>query len=115
MQKKPTGTKKIRKGDKVKAISGNDRGQTGTVLRIIGEKAIVQGINIRKKHVKQTQTQKGGIISVERPIHLSNLRVCIQDDKPVKLYVRHNDQGQRELYYKIDGEDILYRAVRKQP
>lgn len=106
-------SKKIRKGDRVIAITGNERGQTGTVLRIIGEKAIVQGLNVRKKHVKPTQTSpKGGIVEMEKPIQISNLQVCTEDNKPVKLRVRFDAQGNRELYYKIDGQDVLYRPIR---
>jgi large subunit ribosomal protein L24 len=115
MNDKPNTTKKIRRGDKVLVMSGNDRGQSGTVLRIIGEKAIVQGANIRKKHVKPSQqNEKGGIVEMEKPIHLSNLTVCTEDNRPVKLRVRQNKDGQRELYYKLDGEEVLYRSLKKQ-
>ena len=106
-------TKKIRKGDKVMAIAGNDRGQVGQVIRVVGDRAVVQGLNICKKHVKRSQTNpKGNIIDFEKPIHISNLRICNEENKPVKLRVRFNDQGQRELYYKIDSEAVLYRAVK---
>lgn len=68
--------KKIKKGDRVVAISGNFRGQFGTVLSKQGDKVIVQGLNIRKKHVKPSQqNQRGGIIELEKPIHISNLRL----------------------------------------
>lgn len=110
----PKRNKKIRKGDKVIAIAGNERGQTGHILKIMGEKAIVQGLNLRKKHVKRTEANpKGGIQEFEAPIHISNLCVCTEDDKPVKLKVRFNDQGLREFYYKVDGEDVLYRTLQK--
>ncbi len=115
MQNKTSETNKIRKGDKVIALAGNDRGQAGRVLKIIGEKAVVQGLNVRKRHMKQTKEgQKGGIMSMERPIHISNLRICTEDNKPVKLRVRVNDQGHRELYYKLDGKEVLYRSLKKQ-
>jgi large subunit ribosomal protein L24 len=114
MNDKPMASKKIRKGDKVIAIAGNDRGQTGTVLRVVGDKVIVQGLNVRKKHVKKQGNQKGSIIELEKPIHISNVKICVNDDKAVKLRVRTNDEGQRELYYKIDGQEVLYRSVKKQ-
>lgn len=114
MNEKQETSKKIRKGDKVIVLSGNDRGQTGSVLRIIGSKAIVQGINIRKKHVKRSEAHpQGGIIEIEGPIHLSNLQVCTDDNKPVKLKVRVDEHGNRALYYKIDGQDVLYRTIKK--
>lgn len=115
MSEKAKASKKIRKGDKVIAIAGNDRGQTGTVLRVIGDKVLVQGLNIVKKHVKRSQAnQKGGIIEMEKPIHISNLKPCTDEGKAIKLHVRKNDQGQRELYYKVDGQDVLYRSMKKQ-
>lgn len=112
---KPKLNKKIRKGDRVIAIAGNYRGQAGTVLSRLGEKAIVQGLNIRKKHVKRSENNpKGGIVEVERPIHISNLRVCDADNKPLKLKIRESSKGERELYYTTDNKDVLYRSVKKQ-
>jgi large subunit ribosomal protein L24 len=107
-------TKKIKKGDKVIVLSGNDKGNVGTILRIMGDKAIVQGINIKTKHMKPTQQRgQGSIIKIERPIHISNLRVCTDENKPVKLKVVVNEQGSRSFYYKIDGQDVLYRTIKK--
>lgn len=114
MERKKRESKKIRKGDRVMAITGNDRGQVGSVLRVIGDKAVVQGLNVRKKHVKASQANpRGGILDLEKPIHISNLRLCTEDDQPIKLKVRFDDQGERELYYKINGQEVLYRAVKK--
>ena len=108
-------TKKIRSGDRVIAISGNERGQAGTVLRIIGERAVVQGLNVKKKHVKPSQANaKGSIISIERPIHISNLCACTENNERIKLRIRENDSGSRELYYMLDGKEILYRSIKKQ-
>ena len=69
---------KIKKGDTVKVLSGNDKGKTGEVLEVIPktEKVIVKGINIKKKHVKpRRQGEEGGIIPREFPIHTSKLAV----------------------------------------
>lgn len=107
-------SKKIRKGDKVVAIAGNYRGQTGTVLSCAGDKVLVQGINIRKKHVKRSQqNQQGGIIELEKPIHVSNLKVCVADEQAVKLKVRTANNGERKLVYKEDGREVLYRSLKK--
>ncbi|MEI8125107.1 MAG: 50S ribosomal protein L24 [Parachlamydiaceae bacterium] len=107
-------SKKIRKGDKVVAIAGNYRGQTGTVLSCTAKGAIVQGLNVRKKHVKPSQqNQGGGIIEMEKPITISNLKVCTADEKPVKLKVRVNSKGERELVYQVDSKDVLHRSLKK--
>jgi large subunit ribosomal protein L24 len=104
-------SKKIRQGDKVIVRAGNDRGQLGTVLKVLGNKAIVQGINVRKKHVKRSQTSPQGIIEFEKPVHISNLQVCTENGTPVKLKLRFNEQGQKEFYYRLNDEDVLYRAL----
>lgn len=108
-----TGSKKICRGDQVIALSGNNRGRVGTVLSLDGTKAIVQGLNVRKKHVKPTQLNpKGGMVDREMPIHISNLRVCV-NGKPVKLKTRITEGGAKELYY-MDGEtSVTYRTIKK--
>lgn len=107
------GSKKFCKGDQVIALTGNNRGRIGTVLSLNGTKAIVQGLNMRKKHVKPSQIgPQGGIVEREMPIHLSNLRVCV-NGKPVKLKSRVTESGGKELYY-MDGETaVTYRAIKK--
>lgn len=62
---------KIRKGDSVVVLSGKDKGRTGEVLQVMpkDDKAVVRGINVVKRHQRQTQTQEAGIISKEAPIH----------------------------------------------
>ena len=72
---------KIKKGDTVQVLSGNDKGKTGEVLEVIpkSEKVVAKGINVGKKHVKpRKQGQEGGIISVECPINASKLAVVCQ-------------------------------------
>ena len=68
---------KLRVGDKVKILAGKDRGKDGKVIKTLKkkDKVIVEGINIIKKHMKPTQNSEGGIISVEAPIHVSNVKV----------------------------------------
>lgn len=114
MEKTSIRSKKIRKGDKVIAVAGNDRGKSGTVLTCTGDRVLVQGLNVRKKHVKPSQqNQRGGIIEMEKSIHVSNLKLCTADEKPVKLKVRANKKGERELVYHADGKDVLYRSLKK--
>jgi large subunit ribosomal protein L24 len=66
---------KIRKGDKVVVLSGRDRGRTGEVIEVrpAEGRALVRGVNMVKRHQKQSAQQEGGIISKEAPIHLSNI------------------------------------------
>lgn len=109
-------TKKIRTGDTVMAIAGNFKGTTGKVLSVEGETAIVQGINVRKRHMKATQSMpQGKIVEIERPVHISNLMPCNSEGKPVKLKVRSNSEGEREFFYKDEsGNDVFYRSLKKQ-
>jgi large subunit ribosomal protein L24 len=66
---------RIRKGDRVVVISGRDKGKKGEVLKLFpkDDRALVSGVNIVKRHQRQTQRQQAGIISRESPIHLSNI------------------------------------------
>ena len=94
-------------------MSGNDRGQIGNSLQVMGDKVVVQGFNVRKKHVKSSQTNpQGGSLKWKNPIHVSNLKVCAEDDQPVKLKVRADEKGKREFYYKLDGQEVVYRSVK---
>lgn len=80
---------KIKKGDTVKVLSGNDKGKTGEVLEVIPktEKIVVKGINIRKKHVKpRRQGEEGGIIPSEFPVHMSKVNVvCPKCNKSTRI------------------------------
>ncbi|MFA6914860.1 MAG: 50S ribosomal protein L24 [Parachlamydiales bacterium] len=106
--------KNIRKGDRVIAIAGNDKGRSGEVLAVIGEKVIVQGINIRKKHMKPTRdAQKGSILELERPIHRSNVMICTADDRPIKLKVHTTPEGERQLVYRDGDKQVVYRTIKK--
>ena len=82
---------KIRKGDKVVVLAGKDKGRTGEVLRMMPseDKALVRGINIIRRHQRQSQTTEGGIISKEAPIHVSNIAIADpKDGKPTRVGFR---------------------------
>jgi large subunit ribosomal protein L24 len=114
MKKKAVRSKKVRKGDMVIAIAGNCRGQKGTVLQCQDDRVVVQGLNVRKKHVKRSQTNpQGGIVEIEKSLHISNVMVCVNEDQTVKLKVRTNSDGNRELYYKDGDKEVLYRSLKK--
>ena len=107
-------SKKIRTGDDVIVITGACKGQTGKVLRCIGEKAVVQGINLCKKHVKPSQQQpKGGIIEFEKPIHISNLSPCDKDKSPISVKTRFSESGEKELVYKKDDQLLVWRSMKR--
>lgn len=80
---------RIKKGDTVKILSGNDKGKTGEVLEVIPKtsKIVVKGVNIRKKHVKpRKQGEEGGIIQVECAIHSAKANVvCTKCGKATKI------------------------------
>ena len=79
---------KIKKGDKVIVLSGRDRGRSGEVIEVRPrvDRALVRGINMVKRHQKQTAQQEGGIISKEATVHLSNLALADpKDGKPTRV------------------------------
>lgn len=104
----------IKKDDMVYILSGNDKGKTGVVLGVRDEKVIVQGINVRKKHVKKTQkTQASQILNIEMPIHISNVALCDKDGKKIKKLSVKNNNGNRELIYFDGGKEVVYRTIKK--
>lgn len=114
MKRETKVSKKIRKGDKVLIIAGNYKGESGTVLSCSGEKVVVQGVNVRTRHMKGRGEQKGQKVTMEKPLHISNMRPCTADNKPLKLKVRLDNKGARQLYYKRDGgADVKYRDIKK--
>jgi large subunit ribosomal protein L24 len=103
-----------RKGDKVVVTAGNDKGKIGSVIGRSAERVLIQGVNIRKKHMKAQNKAAGSqIIEVERPIHISNVSVCDENGKSVKLKVKLNEDGSRDLVYKKDGSLTVYRNIVK--
>ena len=78
---------KIRKGDSVVVLAGKDKGRTGEVLQVMPkeDRAVVRGINMVKRHQRQSQTQEAGIINKEASIHLSNIAIAAKDGKPTRV------------------------------
>ena len=99
---------KIRKGDKVVVLSGRDKGRTGEVFEVhpAEGKALVRGINMAKRHQKQTQAQEGGIISKEQPIHLSNIAYVGKDGKPTRIGFKVQADGKKVRIAKSSGAEI---------
>ncbi|MBJ6985996.1 MULTISPECIES: 50S ribosomal protein L24 [unclassified Devosia] len=98
---------KIKKGDKVVVLAGKDKGKTGSVLQIFPteNRALVQGINLVRRHQKQTATQDSGIFSKEAPIHLSNLAVADANGKPTRVGFQITD-GVKTRVAKTTGDAI---------
>ena len=101
---------KFRKDDMVKIISGKDRGKVGRVLRVYpkNNRAIVEGTNLVKKHLRPSaKQQKGGIIDREAPIDYSNLQIfCSRCSRPTRVGKRLLSDGSKERYCKKCGEPI---------
>lgn len=100
---------KIKKGDSVELTKGKDKGKKGRVVEILSEtgRAVVEGVNLVKKHKRQTkQDQQGGIISIEAPISVSNLKVvCKQCNKGVKVgFAVRKDGSKSRICKSCKGE-----------
>jgi large subunit ribosomal protein L24 len=105
--------KRLRPGDEVLVIAGNDKGRTGKIISRTESRVVVDGINIRKKHMKKSQqNQKGQIIDIELPVHISNVRACV-DGKPCKLRARMNKKGEKEIYVFQEKKEVLYRPKKQ--
>lgn len=104
-------SKWIKKGDEVVVIAGNDKGKVGKVLGRQKDRVLVEGVNIRKKHMKQRSEQMpASIVDMEKPIHISNVMIASKDKKPVKLRARVTEKG-KELYYLSQGKEVVHRTV----
>jgi large subunit ribosomal protein L24 len=102
---------RIKKGDRVLVIAGKDKGITGTVLKvdIKRERVLVEGVNRVKKHTKQGTTDRGvktgGILTVEAPIHYSNVMLLDEDDQATRIAVKRED-GKNVRISRRTGKEI---------
>ena len=99
----------VKKGDMVQVIAGDDKGKIAKVLKVYPEKnrAIVEGVNVNKKHTKpNAKNPNGGIIKKEAPIHISNLMVVDAKGNATRVGRRLNDKGKLVRYSKKSGEEI---------
>ena len=102
-------TAKIKKGDRVVVTTGRDRGKKGEVLKVFPkeDRALVSGVNVVKRHQRQTQTQQGGIVTKESTIHLSNLaHVDPKSGKASRIGFKTLNDGRKVRFAKKSGEVI---------
>ena len=100
---------KFKKGDKVIVRTGRSKGKTGEVLKIYPRRnrAIVQGVNLIKRHTRPTQNTTGGIIEQESTIDVSNLsHIDPKDNQPTRVGYKRLDDGRKVRFSKRSGEII---------
>lgn len=100
---------KIKKGDKVVILTGRDRGRSGEVIKVFPDegRALVRGVNLVRRHQKQSASQEGGIISKEAPVDLSNLAVADpKDGKATRVGFKILEDGRKVRFAKRSGDLI---------
>jgi large subunit ribosomal protein L24 len=101
---------KLRKGDRVRVLSGKDRGDEGEIMRVLPKegKVIVEGVNVAKKHQRATRaTMQGGIIDKDMPMPISAVAIVSPGDgKPTRIGYRIDDAGNKIRICKRTGADL---------
>ncbi len=100
----------IRKGDTVMVIAGDSRGQQGKVLRVDTEKykAIVEGVNMVSKHTKpNAKSPQGGIVKMEAPVHLSNLKIVDNSGKPTRVGRKMDPKTEKLVRYSKKSGEVI--------
>ncbi len=100
---------KIKKGDRVTVMAGRDKGKTGEVLKILtkSNRALVQGVNMIKRHQRPTQASGGGIVEMEAAIHISNLaHIDPKDQNPTRVGYKFLEDGRKVRFARRSGEII---------
>ncbi len=109
---------KIKKGDHVIVLTGRDKGKHGEVIEVRPKenRAVVRGVNVVRRHQRQTAQTQGGIISKEAPIHLSNLAIeDPKDGKPTRVGFQMLEDGKKVRFAKRSGEIIPEKATKPWP
>jgi large subunit ribosomal protein L24 len=102
---------KIRKGDTVVVLAGKDKGRTGEVIQVMpkDDRALVRGVNMVKRHQRQTASQEAGIINKEASIHLSNLSLADKNGKATRVgfkIVGEGENAKKVRFAKTTGDQI---------
>src|SRR4051794_10077552 len=100
--------KKMRKGDEIIVITGKDKGKRGRVHAVCGERVIVEGINLVKKHVKPNPSKgvTGGIASKSMPLHVSNVALVDAHGKPSRVGIKVGEDGKKRRILKTTGAEL---------
>jgi large subunit ribosomal protein L24 len=108
----------LKKGNTVKILAGDEKGKTGEIIEIIklisrrgilNKRAIVKGLNLVKKHQKATKENKGGVVSIEKSIHLSNLSLVQSDKKSVEGKKEVSKKEIKNKKPKVEGEKKIMK------
>ncbi|HWA02522.1 MAG TPA: 50S ribosomal protein L24 [Rhizomicrobium sp.] len=102
-------TAKIRKGDRVVVTTGRDKGKKGEVIKVFPkeDRALVSGVNMVKRHQRQTQRLQGGIVNKESPVHLSNIaHVDPKTGEPTRVGFKILGDGRKVRFARKSGEVI---------
>jgi len=100
---------KLKQGDDVVVVSGRDKGKTGSILRVLREddRVLVDGVNKVKRHTRPSQTQPGGIVAKEAPIHISNVALADpKDGSATRVGYKLLEDGRKVRFAKQSGEVI---------
>jgi large subunit ribosomal protein L24 len=101
--------RKLKKGDRVIVLAGRDKGKKGEILKMLPaeDRAVVQGVNVARRHQKQSAQQEGGIVAREAAIHVSNLAfIDPKDDKPTRIGFKTLEDGRKVRVARRSGEVI---------
>lgn len=104
-----TSKMKIKKGDRVKVLTGGSKGKVGDVLRVLPKESrvVVSGVNMIKRHTKPGRTEQGGIIEREAAIHVSNVALLDpKSEKPTKVGFKFLEDGRKVRFARASGETI---------
>ena len=98
---------KLKKGDKVVVLAGKDKGEEGEITQVLPAKgkAVVEGVNVAIRHVRQSQTSQGGRVPTAMPIDLSNLALLDSNGKATRVGFREED-GKKVRFAKTTGEAV---------
>jgi large subunit ribosomal protein L24 len=100
---------KIKQGDQIIVISGKEKGKTGKVMRTIAEKSrvVIEGLNMRKKHIKKSNNQPGEIVTFEASMHVSNVAlVDPKTKKATRVGYKYLDSGKKTRVAKKSGQEL---------
>ena len=100
---------KFKKGDRVVVLAGRDQGKQGEIITMLPKehRAVVRGVNIVRRHQRQTASEQGGIVSKEAPIHLSNVaHLDPSTNQPTRVGYKFLDDGRKVRFAKRSGEVI---------